>query len=114
MRDEALHEELARLRARLGEAEECSYGLLQALMHVLPALLKDHPRAEQVHRLLQAADDRYGLLLSDPLRADRPGETYHRYEPLMQLNRMLGTLGVWPGADPATVARTAIARPALE
>lgn len=110
MSEQSLHEEIDKLRARLDAAEECSYGLLQALMHVLPPLLQGHPKAAQVQQALQAADDRFEALLLHPQRAQAPGETHHRYEPLMQLNRMLAILGVWPGLDPSEAAKAAIAR----
>ena len=110
MRDEALHEELARLRARASEAEECCYGLLQALVHVLPPLLQGHPGAARVQAALQRADDRYELLVRQPQLADHPGETHHRYEAQMQLNRLLAMQGVWPGVDPRAVSAALVAQ----
>jgi len=105
----ALRQEVAALRAQVAATDDWANGIHQALVAVLPFLLRGHPQAGVVQRLLASHDQRYELLLDQPALAE-PDETAGQHESPMMLHRQLGHLGVWPGVDSALAARQTVER----
>ncbi|PAT43799.1 hypothetical protein [Vandammella animalimorsus] len=107
----ALRQEVAQLRQELDAANDWACGIHRALVDVLPFLLRGHPEAAKVGKLLKYSADRYEELQEHPDRADRDaGESWAGYEAQKSLYRQLALLGVWPGVDPHEQALEALAR----
>jgi hypothetical protein len=100
MNDEvaALRAEVERLRAEIEKVDDWAQGIHLALETVLPFLLRGHPEAGEVQRLLQSLDERYEELLKHPGRAEA-GERRGQLESPKMLYRRLALQDVWPGAD---------------
>ncbi len=97
--------QLAELQRQLSEAEEWANGLFLILSAVLPALLKDHPKAGQVADQLQSMERRYQELREHPERSTDPAEVAGHLEPAAMLYRQIALLGVWPDLDPRAPGR---------
>lgn len=106
MSEQALRQEIAELRVRIEQVDDWAAGVHQLLLDVLPHLLRGHPSVEKVRAALQRSDDRYEQLIADPAGEETP----ELYEPAKMMNRLFGTLGVWPGVDPLDSAQEAIDR----
>jgi hypothetical protein len=102
-----LQQQIDELKAQLDAAEHWQSGLLLVLNQILPLLLRDHPNAEAIQRMLQKHDDRYEELKAHPESAEA-GEASELYEPCKMLNRQLAWLGVWPNIDRAEFVRQSI------
>lgn len=105
----ALRAEVARLRARIEEADDWAHGIQTVLALVLPALLRGHPEAGKVQALLQMEDDRYEELQKHPDRAE-PNETAAQHEAGKMLHRLLALGGVWPNVDHQQAVRESLRR----
>lgn len=109
MSDSELRKEVERLRAEIDAVDDWANGIFQMLVQVLPLLLRNHPNAANVQRLLQDSDVRYEELLAHPERAEKD-EPAGLYEAGQMMYRQMAVLGVWPDIDPAEFARQTLER----
>jgi hypothetical protein len=105
-----LRQEVAELREELERADDWSSGVLSALMTILPFLLRDHPRAEQVRDLLKSKADRYEQLERGVDDESQDELSLAAYEPAKMLYHLLALHGVWPGVDPLETAKASVER----
>lgn len=110
---ELLRQEIAALRQKVSETDDWASGIQQALIAVLPFLLRGHPDVGKIEGVLRHYSERYDELLADPLQAETPDATAGVYEAGAALYRQLAILGVWPGIDPAAAAQQTLARQAV-
>lgn len=99
----ALRQEVVQLRAQVEATDDWAQGVHVALTLALQVLMKDHPQAPKLHKMLKVAEERYEDLRRDPSLADE-GETAAQFESPKMLNRQLGLLGIWPDVDPHAYA----------
>jgi hypothetical protein len=97
------------LLEKIDEVDAWATSVFYALNQILPVLLRDHPKAEQIQQILQRRDDRYEELLENPERAGE-GESAELYEVCKMLNRQMAQLGVWPNVDPSEASQKTLER----
>ena len=101
--------EIETLRAQIDATDDWATGVFLLLEQVLPFLLRGHPEAEKLQKLLQKQDDRYEELLAHPDRAE-DDERIGVFEATKMMNRQLALLGVWPNIDPKEAAQKELGR----
>lgn len=97
---ELLRREIAQLREQIEAVDDWANGLLLALVQVLPHLLRGHPEAGKVQRLLQACDERFEELRLHPERSQESADTAALLEASKMLHRQLAALNTWPAPRP--------------
>jgi hypothetical protein len=103
---ESLRLEVAELRRQISATDDWANGIQQALVVVLPFLLRGHPEAGKVGDLLRKSSERYDELIAHPDKEDAA----ELHEAGKMLYRQLAILGVWPGVDPAAAAQQTLDR----
>lgn len=106
----SLRREVAELRQQIDQVDDWANGIQQVLVSVLPFLLRGHPEAAKVGKLLRHYAERYEELLAHPERAEDRDDTPEKKEAGKMLYWQLAVLGVWPGVDPASAAQQILAQ----